>query len=119
MAAPYTAAPQTAPTAMPTDDGRTGPPFCPPSLPGAPSWPSVFDAAAPLAELMGVPPLRLEPARSGMVGSIMLISVFTESLPFLASTLFLPASLSGICVKIHELGFNIMTDSLSTSSEGM
>ena len=56
MAAPYTAAPHTAPTAMPTEDGRTGPPLCPPSLPGAAPWALLFDAAAPFAELMGVPP---------------------------------------------------------------
>lgn len=112
MAAPYTVAPPKAPRAIPKDVARTGPPLCPPSLPGAPFWPSVFDAAEPLAELMGVPPLRLEPARSGMVGSIILIKVFTESVPFFTgSVLFFMESLSGTCVKMQELGFNNITDS--------
>ncbi len=58
MAAPYTAAPATTPTPMPTDDGRTGADEYASEPIGAPwPFPSVPVGSAPFA-LIGEPPLR-------------------------------------------------------------
>lgn len=83
MAAPYTAAPATAPTAIPTDEGRTGELLLVFEEPGAPSFvvPESEVVAALFAELTGVPPAAMEdPGRMGIEGSIMLIKVTTEGL---------------------------------------
>lgn len=79
MAAPYTAAPATTPTPIPTDDGRTGAEESASEPIGAPSeFSSVPEGFSP-SPLRGEPPFGDCPARTGMEGSIMPMSVFTDA----------------------------------------
>lgn len=107
MAAPYTAAPATAPTAIPTDDGRTGelPLSLPPGLPSLELSLESEVVAAELAELIGVPPPAIaDPGKTGIEGSIIPIKVTTDGLELVYKS---------------ELGFNRFIARVSTLSAGM
>lgn len=101
MAAPYTAAPATTPTPIPTDDGRT------------PEPEELFESpAAPLSALVGEAPFELDtvdplagsPPNKGIVGSIMDIKVLIDGFGLLYRS---------------EFGFNRARDSVLTSEAGM
>jgi hypothetical protein len=105
MAAPYRAAPATTPRPMPTDEAWTGADEPESELPGAPfSLVVTEELAAAFALLIGVPPLIDVPARTGIEGSIILISVLTDGFGLVYS---------------NELGLSSATDRGSTMSAGM
>jgi hypothetical protein len=104
MAAPYTAAPATTPSPMPMLLTCTGAEDEVPVDPGLPFefvgllvWPA-------LAELIGVPPGMLDPASTGIEGSIMLMSVCTLGFGFWYNA---------------EFGFRSSRESWSTMAAGI
>lgn len=105
IAAPYTAAPATTPTPIPTDEGRTGEEELESELPGAP-WSFGLELELPEADegLTGVPPGFDVSARTGIDGSTMLMSVCTDGLGLMYS---------------FEFGFRSSKARGSTISEGI